>query len=74
LQQAAEDVIAAAVGSERNPRPLDAFDPPARRATDWLDAPAETWQKTDLVEEKSDMIHAVYERIVIEGRASSACA
>ena len=42
-------------------------DLPARRATEWLDALAETWQKTDLVEEKSDVIHAVYERIVIEG-------
>ena len=40
---------------------------PTRRATEWLDALAETWQKTDLVEEKSDVIHAVYERIVIEG-------
>jgi hypothetical protein len=40
---------------------------PARRAVEWLDALAETWQKTDLVEEKSDVIHAVYERIVIEG-------
>ena len=48
-------------------------DLPARRATGWLDALAETWQKTDLVEEKSDVIHAVYERIVIEGPASSAC-
>ncbi len=40
---------------------------PARRAIEWLDALAETWQKADLVEEKSDVIHAVYERIVIEG-------
>ena len=44
-----------------------ARDLPARRATEWLDAVAETWQKADLVEEKSDVIHAVYERIVIEG-------
>ena len=35
---------------------------------------AETWQKTELLEEKSDVIHAIYERIVIEGRASLACA
>ncbi len=34
---------------------------------DWLDALAETQQTTDLVEEKSDVIHAGYERIVIEG-------
>jgi hypothetical protein len=39
----------------------------ARRATEWLDALAETWQTADLVEEKSDVIHAAYERIVIEG-------
>ncbi len=38
-----------------------------QRALEWLDALAETWHKTDLVEEKSDVIHAVYERIVIEG-------
>ena len=44
-----------------------ARDLPARRATEWLDALAETWQKTELVEEKSDVIHAIYERIVIEG-------
>jgi DNA invertase Pin-like site-specific DNA recombinase len=44
-----------------------ARDLPARRATEWLDALAESWQKTELVEEKSDVIHAVYERIVIEG-------
>ena len=42
-------------------------DLPGHRALEWLDALAETWQKTDLVEEKSDVIHAVYERIVIEG-------
>ena len=44
-----------------------ARDLPARRATEWLDALAESWQETELVEEKSDVIHAVYERIVIEG-------
>jgi hypothetical protein len=36
-----------------------ARDLPARRATEWLDALAETWQKADLVEEKSDVIHAI---------------
>ena len=39
----------------------------ARRATEWHDALAETWQQTELVEEKSDVIHAICERIVIEG-------
>ena len=33
-----------------------------------------SWQKTELAEERSDVIHAVYERIVIKGRGSSACA
>ena len=44
-----------------------ARDLPARRVTEWLDALAETWQQTEIVEEKSDVIHAIYERIVIEG-------
>ncbi len=44
-----------------------AHDLPAQRALEWLDALAETWQETDLVEEQSDVIHAVYERIVVEG-------
>ena len=42
-------------------------DLPARRALEWLDALAETWQQADVVEEKSDVIHAVYERIFVEG-------
>ena len=42
-------------------------DLPAHRALEWLDMLAETWQNTDVVEEKSDVIHAVYERIVVEG-------
>ena len=41
---------------------------------EWLDALAETWLNPDLVEEKLDVIQAVYERIAIEGRASSDCA
>lgn len=44
-----------------------AHDLPGQRALEWLDALAETWHKTELVEKKSDVIHAVYERIVIEG-------
>lgn len=50
-----------AVGGEQ------ARDLPAHRALEWLDMLAETWQKADLVEEKSDVIHGVYERIVVEG-------
>ena len=52
---------------ERQMRELALEHAAARRATEWLDALAESWQKTELVEEKSDVIHAVYERIVIEG-------
>jgi len=51
------------VGAQR------ARDLPARRAMEWLDGRAGTWQKTDLLEEKADVIRAVYERIVIEGAA-----
>ena len=52
-----------------------ARDLPAHRALEWLDALAETWQKTDLVEEKSDVIHAdLRTDRRSRGRASSACA
>ena len=44
-----------------------AHDLPAQRALEWLDALADTWQTTDLVEEQSDVIHAVYESILVEG-------
>ncbi len=44
-----------------------AHDLPAQRALEWLNALAETWQRTDLVEEQSDVIHAVYKRIIVEG-------
>lgn len=47
---------------------------PAQRALEWLDTLAGTWQNTDLVEEKSDVIHAVYERIVMRAHGSWACA
>jgi hypothetical protein len=35
-------------------------DLPVRRALEWLDVLTETWQTTDLIEEKSDVIHDVY--------------
>jgi hypothetical protein len=44
-----------------------ARDLPAQRALEWLEALAETWEQTELPEEQSDVIHAVYERIVVEG-------
>ena len=40
---------------------------PVKTVTLRPDVLAESWHKADLVEEKSDVIHAIYERIVIEG-------
>ena len=40
---------------------------PVKTVTLRPDVLAESWQKADLVEEKSDVIHAFDERIVIEG-------
>jgi hypothetical protein len=39
----------------------------ASRAIEWLEILAETWQKAELPEEKSDVVHAIYERIVVAG-------
>ena len=41
---------------------------PADRAVEWLRALAETWREADLPEAKADLLHAIYERIVIAGR------
>jgi IstB-like ATP binding protein len=40
---------------------------PAGRAVEWLEALAETWQRADVPEATSDVLHAVYERIVVAG-------
>ena len=40
---------------------------PASRAVEWLEILAETWQQAEVPEEKSDVVHAVYERIVVAG-------
>ena len=40
----------------------------ADRAVEWLRALAETWQTADVPEARSDLLHAIYERIVIAGR------
>jgi hypothetical protein len=42
---------------------------PADRAVAWLRALGETWEKADQVEEKADLLHAIYERIVVAGRS-----
>ncbi len=41
---------------------------PADRAVEWLRALAETWQNADVPEARSDLLHAIYERIVVAGR------
>ncbi len=40
---------------------------PADRAVEWLRALAETWQRADVPEARSELLHAIYERIV-DGR------
>jgi len=41
---------------------------PAERAVEWLRALAETWLGADVPEAKSQLLHAIYERIVVAGR------
>jgi hypothetical protein len=40
---------------------------PADRAIAWLRAIGETWAQGDLLEEKADLVHAIYERITVAG-------
>ena len=40
---------------------------PAERAVTWLRALRETWQQADVPEAKADLLHAIYERIVVNG-------
>ena len=41
---------------------------PADRAVQWLRALAETWQNADVPQAKSELLHAIYERIVVAGK------
>ena len=41
---------------------------PADRAVEWLRALADTWQQVDVPEARGDLLHAIYERIVVAGR------
>jgi hypothetical protein len=41
---------------------------PADRAVEWLRALAETWQRADVGEAKAELLHSIYERIVVAGR------
>jgi hypothetical protein len=40
----------------------------AERAVEWLQAISETWQQADVPEAKAELVHAIYERIVVAGR------
>jgi hypothetical protein len=40
----------------------------AERAVEWLGTLAETWQQADVPEAKAELLHAIYERIVVAGR------
>ena len=40
----------------------------ADRAVEWLRALSETWQQADVPQARSELVHAIYERIVIAGR------
>ena len=37
-------------------------------SVEWLHAISETWQQADVPEAKSELVHAIYERIVVAGR------
>jgi hypothetical protein len=40
---------------------------PAARAVEWLEALSATWHAADVREEKAELLHAIYERIVVAG-------
>jgi hypothetical protein len=40
----------------------------ANRAVEWLRALADTWVSADVPEARADLLHAIYERIVVSGR------
>ena len=41
---------------------------PAQRAVEWLRAFAESWRDADVPEAKADLVHAIYEKVVVAGR------
>ena len=40
----------------------------SERAVEWLRALAETWVAADVPEAKAELLHAIYEKIVVAGR------
>lgn len=44
-------------------------DLPAQRAVGWLRVLADTWTAADVPEAKTELLHAIYDRIVVVGRS-----
>ena len=44
-------------------------DLPAKRAVHWLRVLSDSWVNADVREAKADLLHAIYDRIVIKGRS-----
>ncbi len=42
-------------------------DVPAERAVEWLRVLGRTWASADVPEAKADLLHAIYDRIVVAG-------
>ena len=40
----------------------------ASRAVEWLRAFADAWRDADVAEAKAELIHAIYERVIVAGR------
>jgi hypothetical protein len=61
-----------ASGSPRGPRALDATprgDLVAKRAVQWLRVLADTRIRADVPEAGADLLHAIYDRIIVAGRS-----
>ena len=41
----------------------------AQRAVEWLRVLADTWVNADVPEARADLLHAIYDRIVVKGRS-----
>jgi hypothetical protein len=42
-------------------------DLPAKRAVEWLRVLADTWVEADVPEARADLLHAIYDRIIVVG-------
>jgi hypothetical protein len=41
----------------------------ARRAVEWLRVLADAWVNADVPEARADLLHAIYDRIIVKGRS-----